>query len=95
MDPTPSSASAPAPKKTGEQYGKNFISKSGYSQGSLEQRDSKPPSYTKCCRIHSGVCREGTLVFVVRASMVVSSAMRLDIYERVPREQARKWYRGQ
>ncbi|KAG5599215.1 hypothetical protein H5410_030585, partial [Solanum commersonii] len=58
--PAPSSASTPTPKNKREYNNQNFRAKIAYSQGSVAQGDSKPPTYTKCGRNHSGICREGS-----------------------------------
>ncbi|KAG5571158.1 hypothetical protein H5410_060924 [Solanum commersonii] len=46
--PDPSIASAPAPKNKGEYNSQNFGAKPAYSQGSMAQWDSKPPTCSKC-----------------------------------------------
>ncbi|KAG5598937.1 hypothetical protein H5410_030307 [Solanum commersonii] len=55
-----SSSSAPAPKNKGEYYGQNSRAKPAYSQGSMAQGGSKPPTCAKCYRYHSSVYHEGS-----------------------------------
>ncbi|KAH0709376.1 hypothetical protein KY284_010803 [Solanum tuberosum] len=62
--PAPSSTSSPAPRNRGEfqnQNSQNFRARPTQSQGSVSQRDNRIPACAKCGRIHSGVCRDGSI----------------------------------
>ena len=58
--PAPSSASAPAPMNNSEYYGQNFRFKPAYSEDSVAQGGSKPPTCAKNGRNHFGFCCKGS-----------------------------------
>ncbi|WMV59048.1 hypothetical protein MTR67_052433 [Solanum verrucosum] len=61
--PASSSASAPAPRNKCEynsQNSQNFRARPAHSQGSKTQGGTKTPACVKCCKSHSGVCRDGS-----------------------------------
>ncbi|WMV26066.1 hypothetical protein MTR67_019451 [Solanum verrucosum] len=59
--PTPSYASAPAPRNKCEyntQNSQNFRARPAHSQGSKAPGGTKTPACAKCGRSHSGICHD-------------------------------------